>query len=155
MSTPSLDTLLAECSDPKGPVVLAADSLSVDEANHLVSALAARNIQARVLDGSRLSGKADLLRELAAAFAFPSYFGHNWDALIDCWSDMTWLPARGYLCVLLRADALRTADAATHDAFLTACHDVAERWRRHDPHIVFKLLRVAPAVPAASVPDKR
>jgi RNAse (barnase) inhibitor barstar len=142
MSTP-LDTLLAQCGDAKSPAVIAVESLTADEANRLVSALAAKNIQARVLDGSHLSGKADLLRDLAAAFAFPSYFGHNWDALIDCWSDMAWLPAQGYVCVLRGADAFHAADAAAHDALLTACRDVAERWRHHDAQIVFKLVRVA------------
>src|SRR5205823_4068342 len=142
MSTPPLETLLVQCADPNDPVVIAADSLTTDEVRQLVSALAERTIQARVLDGSRLASKADLLRELAAAFAFPSYFGHNWDALVDCWSDLSWLPARGYVCILLKADAFHAADAAAHDSFLTICQDVSARWRRHDPQVVFKLLHV-------------
>jgi hypothetical protein len=148
MSTPAFDALVSSCAQPGGPVVVEAGPLTGPEAGRLVAALAPQGIQARVLDGARLSGKADLLRALAAAFHFPGHFGHNWDALIDCWSDMSWLLARGYVCVLLSADAFQAADPATHDAFVTVCHDVAERWHGHDPGVVFKLVRgAAPAPP--------
>jgi hypothetical protein len=38
-------------------------------------------------------GKEQLLRQLADCLAFPDYFGGNWDALIDCLSDLSWLHA--------------------------------------------------------------
>jgi hypothetical protein len=85
------------------------------------------------------------LAVLAAAFEFPSYFGQNWDALIDCWSDLYWLPARGYVCVLLNADAFAAADAATHETLLSLAQHVSERWRSNDDQMVFKLVRVAGA----------
>jgi RNAse (barnase) inhibitor barstar len=143
MSTPALDTLLAECRKPEGKVVVQAASLSAEEAGRLAASLNARDIQARVIDGARLTGKAELLRALAEAFSFPSHFGHNWDALVDCLSDMSWLPAAGYVCLFLNADAFRTADPRAHETFLEIGEDVAERWREYDPTVVFKLLRAA------------
>jgi RNAse (barnase) inhibitor barstar len=142
MSTPPLDELLAQCRRREGPAILEVKGLSAQEAERLVSSLATHNIVARALDLSHLSGKADLLREVARAFDFPSYFGHNWDALLDCWSDMSWLPAAGYLCVLLGAEAFRTAHPRIHDAFLATCADVAERWAQDDK-VVFKVIRAA------------
>jgi len=37
-----------------------------------------------------LKNKAELLSFLSDAFSFPAYFGHNWDALADCLSDLIW-----------------------------------------------------------------
>ena len=146
MSTSAHDQLLSQCLKPDGAAVVRVDALSTEEINHLVTSLAGHNIQTRQIDASRLKSKADVLRELASAFAFPSYFGHNWDALIDCWSDLSWMPpAHGWVCILHGADALRAADEASHDMLLSIAQDVADRWRNHDAKAVFKLLRVAAA----------
>jgi RNAse (barnase) inhibitor barstar len=147
MSKLDVDALAGVCARPGGPAVIEAEGLSAEQAGRLSAALAAQGVQARVLDGARLSGKAELLRAVAAAFAFPSYFGHNWDALVDCWSDMSWLPAKGYVCVFLHADAFRASDPDAHDTFLQVCGDVAERWRGADPAVVFKLVRGSAPAP--------
>lgn len=44
--------------------------------------------------------KAALLRAVSEALAFPPWFGHNWDALEDCLTDLSWCPAEGYLLLL-------------------------------------------------------
>jgi RNAse (barnase) inhibitor barstar len=141
MSVSAFDTLLGQCRQAGGPVVVEAGALTAEEASRLASALEAQRIQARVLDGKKLNGKAALLRALAAAFAFPSHFGHNWDALIDSWSDLSWLPAAGYVTVLLHADDFRTAHPRIDEEFVQVCDDVARRWHEHDARIVFKLVR--------------
>jgi RNAse (barnase) inhibitor barstar len=143
MTTPAPDPLLAQCLRPDGPAVIRTDALSAAQAEQLAAALAAQHVQTRVLDGAQLKGKEDLLRALAAAFDFPSYFGHNWDALIDVWSDLSWLPARGYVCVLRHADAFARADAAAHDTLLDLVQHVADRWHSDDEQFVFKLVRAA------------
>lgn len=38
----------------------------------------------------RLRGAKGLLARLAHGLSFPDYFGANWDALIDCLSDLSW-----------------------------------------------------------------
>lgn len=45
-------------------------------------------------------GKPALLRALAAALKFPDWFGGNWDALEDCLTDLSWIPASGYLILI-------------------------------------------------------
>jgi hypothetical protein len=47
--------------------------------------------------------KEKLLKNIAAALALPDWFGHNWDALEDCLTDLSWREAPGY--VLLFEDA--------------------------------------------------
>lgn len=58
------------------------------------------------LDGTAISGKADLLRAIGEALAFPPYYGQNWDALEECLADLSWLPAAGYLLLYDHADQL-------------------------------------------------
>lgn len=36
-------------------------------------------------------GKKSLLDEISVKFSFPNYFGHNWDALVDCLCDLSWI----------------------------------------------------------------
>jgi hypothetical protein len=42
---------------------------------------------------AQLRSKAELLDRLASGLRFPSYFGHNWDALEECLGDLSWLKA--------------------------------------------------------------
>lgn len=39
------------------------------------------------LDGRQLRDRASLFTAFARELSFPSYFGHNWDALVDCLHD--------------------------------------------------------------------
>ena len=41
--------------------------------------------------------KTRLLKDIAAALGFPDWFGHNWDALEDCLTDLSWRDAPGYV----------------------------------------------------------
>ena len=141
MSTAEFDGRLARCLQPAGPVVIEALFFSAADTVRLANVLGTHGVVVRLIDGAHLTGKADLLREVAAEFNFPGHFGANWDALIDCWSDMSWLPAKGYVTILLHADTFKATDPAAHDGFLTVCNDVAERWHGHDPKLPFKLLR--------------
>ena len=45
----------------------------------------------------RLAPKETLLKNIAAALGFPDWFGHNWDALEDCLTDLSWRDAPGYV----------------------------------------------------------
>lgn len=45
-----------------------------------------------------------LLKNLAQALAFPEWFGHNWDALEDCLTDLSWHEAPGYVLLFEHAE---------------------------------------------------
>jgi hypothetical protein len=50
-----------------------------------------------------LGGVADkdaLLEKLAAALAFPAWFGGNWDALEDCLTDLSWRGGDGHVLLI-------------------------------------------------------
>lgn len=53
-----------------------------------------------VLSGRNVLDKAELLTAVGEALQFPSYYGHNWDALEEMLRDLSWLPAAGYVIFL-------------------------------------------------------
>lgn len=57
------------------------------------------------LDLTGITDKASFLGQIAAVMAFPSYFGHNWDALYDCLTDPPNSPVAGTLLVVDRGEA--------------------------------------------------
>ena len=52
--------------------------------------------------------KSELMQNIAEVLRFPDWFGHNWDALEDCLTDLSWNEAMGY--VLLFEHAKRGDD---------------------------------------------
>ncbi len=52
----------------------------------------------RIPAGAR--GKEKLLGVLARKLRFPSYFGHNWDALDECLRDLSWQGGRGRVVIV-------------------------------------------------------
>ena len=40
------------------------------------------------VDGRACRTRAAFFTEVARALGFPAYFGHNWDALVDCLRDV-------------------------------------------------------------------
>jgi RNAse (barnase) inhibitor barstar len=63
------------------------------------------------VDGRGIKDKAGILKAFAKGLSFPSYCGHNWDALDDCLFDLSWFerPQQGYVVLLDNA-----ADFYTH-----------------------------------------
>lgn len=59
------------------------------------------------IDGVTINDKQSLLVVIAAALKFPDYFGKNWDALVDCLSDLDeWIPSSGYVVIFDNIDNL-------------------------------------------------
>ncbi len=69
----------------------------------LLAMASARGWQGFHLDGNTIHDKAGFLEACARSMAFPTYFGYNWDAFEEVVTELSWLPARGYL--LLYDDA--------------------------------------------------
>ena len=60
----------------------------------------------RTVTGMKCATKDTLLNEWASVLEFPGYFGQNWDALIDCITDMSWLPASSYIVAITDLEAV-------------------------------------------------
>ncbi len=62
--------------------------------------------EVRMLHGNRCRTKQGLMAEMSAALQFPLYFQPNWDAVLDCLSDMSWVEYPELVLVVARADQL-------------------------------------------------
>ncbi|MFI6938596.1 barstar family protein [Streptomyces sp. NPDC050418] len=112
------------------------------------------------LDGRDMRDPASLFRTFARELSFPGYFGHNWDALVDCLHD--WHGPghahgqQGLAMVIEHADGLLEADflgvfvsvlaQAAWNANLRLDGDgnLDERRQRVAQHFVLVLDRTAP-----------
>lgn len=70
------------------------------------------------IDGEKAPAKEGLMDELARAFAFPAYFGRNWDALLDCLRSLhDSAPAKGYILAVRGSSAFLSASAQDKEDF--------------------------------------
>lgn len=83
------------------------------------------------VDVGTVKDASQLLSKIASAMEFPDYFGTNWDALIDCLRDLSWLNPKGVLLVLENSKALwheLTLAGSLVEVWLLC----AEYWARDD-----------------------
>jgi len=100
--------------------------------SHLEARLIPGESTLRVTVPAGLTSPTDLLRILAVGLRFPSYFGHNWDALFDCLCDFTWLNERRI--VIIHEDVPSLPPPHT-DVYLKVLRDAVDSWQpEHDPH---------------------
>ena len=81
----------------------------------------------KVIKGGHCKTPANLFAEFARALKFPDYFGHNWDALEECLADLEWLPAKGYILLIIDAPQL-LPDDEEYETFLEILRDAGEAW---------------------------
>jgi hypothetical protein len=82
----------------------------------------------RRIDFRNCHDKSALLRELAQSLDFPPDCSHDWESLAGNLADLSWLPARGYVLMLERSEALQQAAEDDFDAALDIMDDTSRRW---------------------------
>ena len=83
------------------------------------------------LDGTRMATMDTMFDEFQLKGGFPSYFGRNNNALIDCLSDMQWMPADGYIWIIGDSDSLLVSESDWYLSGLVECLEFAgEEWSR-------------------------
>jgi len=73
--------------------------------------------------------KTELLDAIGRGMRFPEWFGHNWDALLDCLSDLGWCPAEGYVVILEHCDGIHGRAEAEFVQTLQIFESAANEWR--------------------------
>jgi hypothetical protein len=80
--------------------------------------------------GSEMRDLRGLYRETSAAWQFPYYFGFNSAALVDCLSDLSWMPAASYCFVILSAyELLGEENSDQLRGLLLDLSEISRRWR--------------------------
>ena len=81
------------------------------------------------IEGKTIARKEQLLNHVATALRFPDHFGHNWDALEECLTDMEWVDAPGYVIYYDHIDALLAAHPDQFETFVEICRDAVASWK--------------------------
>lgn len=81
------------------------------------------------IDLLKAQTKRDMLDIISKAMAFPEWFGHNWDALLDCLADLGWCPAEGYVVILEHCDGIHGHAEADFVQCLQVFEAAANEWR--------------------------
>ncbi len=95
----------------------------------LLRAESACDFAHRILELRGVRNKHELLERFARDLAFPDWFGSNWDALQDCLTDLSWLPAPGYVFVLAHCDEFREAAPDDFRILTQVLTAAADFWR--------------------------
>jgi len=82
------------------------------------AALTAAGFEIVTVAGTAITNVSTLFAEMARAFPFPDYFGHNWAALMDCLRDLRDRENTRIALLWVDADASLDADLQT---LLDAC----------------------------------
>ena len=77
---------------------------------------------------AKVRSKAGLLAALAKTLEFPDWFGHNWDALQDCLTDLSWRPALRYVVVLENCEGLAASAPEAFETTLEVFRHAARWW---------------------------
>ena len=119
MSEPPSDPLALLEADP--PCGCSRDEASLPPAG-------SGEIRARI-SGAEIAGEEELFAALAAALSFPSWFGGNWDALLDCLRDIGDGDQRPAAVTLVVEDAgMLMAGAPRTAAMLVETWVIAALW---------------------------
>jgi RNAse (barnase) inhibitor barstar len=81
------------------------------------------------VDLADVNDKAGLLKAIGSAMDFPEWFGHNWDALLDCLADLGWQPAEGYVIILEHCDGIHGRAETDFVQMLQVFEAAANEWR--------------------------
>jgi RNAse (barnase) inhibitor barstar len=81
------------------------------------------------IDGKSISRKEQLLNAAATALHFPKDFGHNWDALEECLTDMEWADAEGYVIFYDHVDGFMQSHPDQFETFVEICRDAVASWK--------------------------
>ena len=80
------------------------------------------------IEGQKLEKKEQLLNRMALAMHFPDYFGNNWDALVDCLTDLSWIDSSKFLIKIDYLDSFIEYNPKHFGVLLDILKEACEYW---------------------------
>ncbi|WNH47476.1 MULTISPECIES: barstar family protein [Stenotrophomonas] len=99
-----------------------------DDIGPLSAAMRDAGLRVATIDLAGCHDKRTLLTRMATQLDFPRTFGGNWDALLDCLRDLSWLKANGYALFFSDADGLRGDAEKDFDTLLDVLDEACQAW---------------------------
>ena len=96
------------------------------------------------IEGKNITRKEQLLNHAATALRFPADFGHNWDALEECLTDLEWVDADGYVLYYDHIDGLLTAHPDQFETLVEILRDSVAQWKEDGEPMVVLLSGTKP-----------
>ena len=103
---------------------LAADPNDIGQLAKVVGLVVVR------IDLARLASKTGLFGSAARALRFPKWFGKNWDALNDCLTDLSWIPANGWVIIFENAKSFAERKPQLFENAVEVFQAASDYWRR-------------------------
>lgn len=100
----------------------------------------------RVVDLQRARGRRALFAAFARGLGFPATFGNNWDALVDCLQDMSWLDRPDCILQVRGIDTFAAAAPEDHAVLCEILGAATQYWRER--RRLFVVLAEDAALPA-------
>ncbi len=129
---------------------------------HLVSPIALteladinRDVRSKIfyIDGHQIVERANLFHQFATIMQFPEYFGHNWDALEDCLTDLFHEDAVDrQLIILDRLDEFAIDDSHQWSMLLEICRSTVKYWQDTDTPMYILIRSNLPQLTQANLP---
>jgi len=138
--------LLAEL-DPGGDAIRVLP-LAATDADVLCAAAGERGYSCAQADLAGCGDRDAFFSRVAEALEFPFWFGGNWDAFFDCLTDLSWLPSRGHVLVLLNTAQMRRDAPEAFDTATSIMQEAAQAWQKRDGSL--RVIMDVPSVTRAS-----
>jgi hypothetical protein len=98
----------------------------------VTSGLKQQGIQIFYLDGREVFDKKSFLCKIAIVMKFPDYFGHNWDALDECITDLDWCPAARYVLIYDQPEVFAKATPTEWEIAYDILQSAVAYWQSTD-----------------------
>jgi Barstar (barnase inhibitor) len=108
--------------DPRNQSIVREKVLTARELKQLKE-----TFEVREWDALMATTKEEMLKQIGELWDFPTYYGQNWDALVDCLSDLSWVTASRFAFVIRGHPK-----GEDWDTLLECLEDVSSRWRERD-----------------------